>query len=143
MASRKDILIDSIISTILAQHQELQNNESFIDHLIRTTNEMYDTFVSMDMSYSQIEKILLENVNTHDDLKVYFNKMYKCILPPWVEGNFTRHQVPGDGNCLFSCIGLALNKTASVVRKEICDYMTSNIDAFFNDGLINSMFILV
>lgn len=33
---------------------------------------------------------------------------------------FERVQVPGDGNCLFSCIGIHVQKPQNVIRKVIC-----------------------
>jgi hypothetical protein len=65
------------------------------------------------------------------DLTKFTSQIFKCELPPFITKYFKPHHVNNDGDCLFSCIGLAVEKTADTVRREICRYMYNNSDTFF------------
>ena len=87
----------------------------------------------MNLTHQDIQQMLLINLKEDPELKQYLTGgVYICHLPPWITAKFRSHQVPGDGDCLFHSLGAALGKTASIVRREICNYMYTNQATFFN-----------
>ena len=129
----KQSLIQDIKSELLSTHIELTGNEKFISLLERKSNNIYNNLLKMNLTHQDIQQMLLINLKEDPDLKQYLSDVYICYLPSWITDKFRSHQVPGDGDCLFHSLGAALGKSASIVRREICNYMYTNQTTFFNN----------
>jgi hypothetical protein len=102
------------------EHEESKLIE-FMKKFYETVKPFYEGYLTYD--------IFISNIKDTSEIRELFP--YECNLPPIISDNYTRINIPDDGNCLFHAISIYLNShknvyNATIVRNEVCNYMVNH-----------------